>query len=120
MASEITAAGYQDLRDHIEATWQYIEIRDEEGDPLFRIGVSDDRVSWTHAPGAQVLVMEVVLSGSDEEIDGQMPLTVAGVALFTGAEGGSELAAESLAPFTFGAAEDELTIEFRVQVPRVE
>ena len=28
--AEITNAGYQDLRDHMQSTWKYIELRDDK------------------------------------------------------------------------------------------
>ena len=115
--SEIKTAGYQDLRDHIESTWAYIELRDNEGTAIVRIPVSDPRVSWTHSPGAQVLELTVTVKGSDADIP--VPQTIAGSALYKVAAAGNALSEETFTAFTIMAAEDEITIKHQVQVPQV-
>ena len=59
--AEITAKAYQDLRDYITANWKYIELRDEEGAPVIRLGVGDPRVTWTNVEGAQTLELTITI-----------------------------------------------------------
>ena len=35
--SVVQNAGYQDIRDYIQANWKYIELRDDEQDSVLRI-----------------------------------------------------------------------------------
>ena len=115
--AEIKAAGYQDLRDHIEATWTYHELRDVAGDPIVRLALSDSRVTWTHTPGAQVLELTTIITGSDVDIT--LPQDFAGSALYKVATVGSALSEETYTQFTIEATNDVLTIKHRVEVPKV-
>ena len=74
MATEFSAAGYSDLRAYIEANWKYIEVRKSTGEAILRKSTSDPRVNWRHEAGAQELILEIALSGSDAEIT--LPVTI--------------------------------------------
>lgn len=115
--TEIKPAGYQDLRNYIEANWEYIELRDDQGSAIVRLPITDDRVEWTHTPGAQTLEMTVTINGSDPDIS--LPQTVAGSALYKAASGGDAMSEKTFVPFTLMAAEDEITIRHQIQVPEV-
>lgn len=115
--SEIKTAGYQDLRDYIQATWTYIELRDNEGAAIIRLPATDPRVSWTHEPGAQTLELTAVIKGSDPDIS--LPQAIAGSALFKVDEGGEAISEETFIAFTLAAEEDEITIKHQLQVPQV-
>lgn len=115
--AEITSAGYQSVRDFIEANWVYIELRDDTSTPVLRLGVSDSRVSWTHNPGDQVLELTVVLKGSDADVP--LGTTFGGSAIFDVGTGGSALSEETFTPFTISVDEDQLTVKHRIEVPRV-
>ena len=114
----VTTNGYQDLRDHIQSTWKYIEIRDGSQAPVLRLecGV-DPRVTWTHLAGAQTLEMQAVIKGSDADIT--LPKTFAGAAIFKVASGGTALSAETFTAFDMTATTDQLTITYRIEVPEV-
>jgi hypothetical protein len=119
--ADATAVGYQDVRDYITSAsgWAHLEVQDAGGVALLRVNiVSDPRVSWTHAGGAQELEVTAVLTGSDADID--LADVAARSALFKAASGGSSLHTEVFAePFTFNNDADQLTIKHRLQVPTI-
>lgn len=119
--ADVAAAGYQDLRDYIAGAsgWAYLEIQDGSGNPHLRVNiVSDPRVSWTHAGGAQELEVTGVFTGSDADVD--LGDVFARSALFKGASGGSSMHTEVFAQtFTFNNDADQLTVKHRIQVPTI-
>lgn len=117
MATEFNAAGYQDLRDYIEANWKYIEIRKSTGEAILRKSTSDPRVSWKHEAGAQELILEIALSGSDAEIT--LPVTIDKSAIYKVATGGSALSEDTFTAVTLEDALDKITIQHKLQAPRI-
>lgn len=117
--SVVQNAGYQDIRDYIQANWKYIELRDEEQDPVLRIGIEDPRVTWTHIAGAQTLEMTCVIKGYDSDVAPLLPKTFAGAALFKVASGGSAMSEEEFTNFTMSSESDQLTIVYQLEVPEV-
>jgi hypothetical protein len=115
--AEITASAYQALRNYIQANWQYIELRDDAGNAIIRLSPSDSRVSWIHNAGDQVLKLQVVIKGSDADI--QKPQTFALSAIYDVATGGNAYSVESFTPFTIESDQDELTVIHSIQVPQV-
>lgn len=116
--AEITSAGYQSLRDFVQANWKYIELQNASGTAVLRIGIGDARVTWTHTAGAQTLQLQVVVKGTDTGI--VAGTTVIGrSAIFSVATGGSALSVETISPFTFEQTGDELTVIHQLQVPQV-
>ena len=119
MTRPITSAGYQDVRDHIVANWNYFAIYDEQENELLRIPTTDPRCTWVHAPGAQELDLQVVLKGTDADIASLMPVKVAFSGLFKVATGGDELSYDGFAEFNIASSADILTINHKVQVPQI-
>lgn len=117
--AEISANGYQDIRDRIQAGWQYIELRDGAGVAVVRLPESDSRVTWTHTPGAQTLELTVVVKGDDTDIAPLLPKTFGSAALYTVAANGNPMAVEAFTQFTMSTAADQLTVIFKVEVPQV-
>lgn len=117
MASELSAAGYQDLRTYINTNWAFIELRNAQNDAILRLGTTDPRVSWKHAAGAQELILQVEVSGSDSGIS--LPLTVAGSAIFKGASGGNAMSADTFTPVTLEDELDKVTIQHKIQIPEI-
>jgi len=115
--AEITAAGYQTIRDYVQANWNYVEIRDDVGAAIMRIPTSDPRCSWIHAPGAQVLQLQVVITGSDAEIT--LPKTIAGAAMYNVATGGDALAVDTFTGATLEAPADQVKIVINIEIPQV-
>jgi len=85
--------------------------------PIVRLNVSDARVTWTHAPGAQTLELTTIITGSDSDI--QLPQTFAASAIYKVATVGDALSVETFTQFTIEATSDQLTIKHRIEVPRV-
>lgn len=117
MATEITSAGYQSLRNFVQSTWTHIELRDEVGSAILRLDVDDSRVSWEQLAGAQTLELKIIVKGTDSEVT--LPRTFASSAIFSQASGGEELAMESFSPFTMEASGDELTVIHQLEIPQV-
>lgn len=117
--SVVQNAGYQDIRDYIQANWKYIELRDENQNPVLRIGIEDSRVTWTHTAGAQTLEMTCVIKGDDPDIAPLLPQTFAGAALFKVSSGGSAMSEEEFTTFTMSSENDQLTIIYQLEVPQI-
>jgi hypothetical protein len=115
--AEITTAGYQDIRDHIEATWIYVEFLDNSDDVILRLPLSDDRVDWTHAPSARTLELTTVITGSDVDIT--LPQDFRKSSIYKVATAGDALSLESFTIFTIEAESDQLTIKHRIEVPKI-
>ena len=56
--AEIKWFDHQDLRDHIESTWTYIELRNENNQAILRLPISDPRVHRVHSPGRSGVTAE--------------------------------------------------------------
>lgn len=117
--SVVQNAGYQDIRDYIQDNWKYIELRDEDQNPVLRIGIEDSRVTWTHTAGDQTLEMTCVIKGSDSDVADLLPQKFAGAALFKVESGGSAMSEEEFTTFTMSSESDQLTIVYQLEVPQV-
>lgn len=115
--SVMTNSGYQDIRDHVEATWTYFELRNGSQAPILRLPLSDNRVTWKHLAGSQTLDLEVIIKGSDADVT--LPTTFGGAALFKVASGGVALSEDPFTPFTMEATTDQLTLTYRIEIPEV-
>ena len=115
--AEITADGYQDLRDYIEANWDWISLRDDTDAEVLRLDPSDSRVTWTHASGDQTLVLEIVVQGSDSEIS--LPQTFAGSEIHKTSGSTTPFSDETYTQFTMESTNDQLTVEHEIEVPQV-
>ena len=115
--AEITQVGYQGIRDFIEANWKFIELKDDKGAKIVRLDTTDERVSFTHTPGAKTLELSIVITGSDVEVS--LPQTFAASAIFTSADGTEAVTAvEAFSPFEMTMAEDQITVRHRIEVPQ--
>ena len=114
--AEITTQAYQDIRDHIQNTWKFIELRDAQGTAVLRLSTDDSRVNWTHVQGERELKLQINVKGTDSEIT--IPQSFGASAVFNVETGGSEFSAESFTPFTIESDKDELTIVHAILVPR--
>ena len=113
--AEIREEGYQDIRDYIQSTWKYIELRNQST-PIIRLSVEDDRASWTHVPDSQVLELSITISGDDIPL----PSIITTSALYKFLDGGSAFSVEDLTPFTMIHFADELTVKHYIQIPKTE
>ena len=114
--AEITQVAYQDIRDHIQNTWKFIELRNAEGQAVLRLSTDDSRVNWTHVQGERELKLEINVKGTDAEIT--IPQSFGASAVYNVAVDGTEFSAESFTPFTIESDKDELTIVHAILVPR--
>ena len=115
--AEVTAEGYQSIRDFVQANWLYHSLRDDLDAEIIRISPTDARTSWTHVAGAQVLELTTTVTGADGDII--PPQTFAGSELYDVSSVGSPLADEIFTSFTIETDSDELTIKHRVEIPQV-
>ena len=117
--AEFSSAGYQSVRDLIQANWTFIEVRDNTGTAIVRLPGTDPRVTWTHTAGAQTLKRQVVIKGSDSDISSLLPKTFGSVAIFSVASGGDVLASETFTNFTMESTSDQITLVLNMEVPKV-
>lgn len=116
--AEITNAGYQSIRNYIENTWKFIELRDDAGAPILRLSTDDPRVTFTHAPESQVLELSIVIKGDDAGIT--LPQKFQSSVIFDQeAEGDALTPVEEFALFEMATTEDQITVRHRIEVPRV-
>lgn len=116
--AEITQVGYKGIRDFIQANWKFIELRNAQGVKIVRLSTDDQRVSFTHAAGAQTLELSIVITGADAEIT--LPTTFASSVLFTSGDSTEAVTAvESFSPFEMTMAEDQITVRHRIEVPQI-
>lgn len=115
--AEINTSGYQSIRDFIQSSWQYIELRDDTNAAIVRLSPSDSRVTWINNVGDQTLKLQIVVKGSDTDII--VPQTFASSAIYSVGTGGSAYSVESFTPFTMETDQDELTVIHSIQVPQV-
>jgi hypothetical protein len=113
---EITNAGYQEIRNYIQSSWNYVELRDADV-AIMRIPTSDPRCEWLHSVGDQVLKLQITLAGSDADIS--LPATMSGVALYNTSTGGEALTIGAFTAVTLEELEDQLKIIVQVEVPEV-
>ncbi|MGG0666962.1 hypothetical protein ABE073_00275 [Lederbergia citrisecunda] len=115
--AEISQAGYKSIREHIEASWNFIELQDDTGAKVVRLDTTDSRVSFTHNPGAEVLELSIVINGSDADIT--LPQVFASSAIYESA-GATEpvTASEPFSNFEMTMEEDQITVRHRIQVPQ--
>lgn len=115
--AEVTSNAYQDLRDYIQSSWKYIELKDDTGSSVVRLSPSDSRVSWTHSEGSQTLTLQIVVKGSESDIS--VPSTFAQSDIFNVETGGNALSTETFTAFTMESENDELTVTHNISVPQV-
>ena len=118
MPAPLTAAGYQDLREHVAAEWTHIAFFFETTE-LFRPPLSDSRVTVESDGTANPVTIRADLAGDDAEL-GSLPTSIDGTALFKVAEAGDALASNTHTVFTFSDAADECTFRHTVQLPVIE
>jgi hypothetical protein len=120
MATELTSAGYLDLRQAIQARWLYVSIRSDADAELLRLEIAADaRCTWQDNGTPNPTELVIALSGDDADISGVLPMTIAGTKLFKGAAGGDAMDGDTFTAATLASADpaDMLTITHKIQVP---
>lgn len=114
MATELPTAGYEDLRDHAQTAWDYVELVDDADAVVTRFQISTDtRASWV--TNGNVRELTVTVKGSDADIT--TPVTIVESRLFDVSTGGSALSADTFTGATLDADGDELTITHKLEIP---
>ncbi|WP_146553433.1 hypothetical protein [Rummeliibacillus sp. SL167] len=113
--AEITTNAYADLRNYILNNWKYIELQDDQSNPILRLSSADSRVTST-IEGNNVKIT-VVVKGSDADIT--TPITFAKSAIYNVATDGNALSEESFDNFTMQSENDELTVIHTIEVPHL-
>ncbi|OLS37914.1 hypothetical protein BTR22_05230 [Alkalihalophilus pseudofirmus] len=106
---EIKELGYQSLRSFIVNDWNKVIIRNTDNAQAFEL----DGLNWIHEPLNKELKFEMVIKGSDVDIN----TTASKLELYD--SNGNIVSEEEFEPFTFSNLEDELTITHTIEVPRV-
>ena len=115
--AEIREVGYQAIRDFIQGSWTYIELRDGAGTPVLRLDTGDARVSYTHEVLSQTLELTVTLTGSDADVN--LPQEFAQSALFSDGSSTNAYSIETFTSFTMESELDELTVKHQIEVPEL-
>lgn len=111
--AQVTEYGYETLRNFIETSWKYIELQNDKNAKIIRLGVGDPRVNWRHLDGERTLKLEIKITGKDITL----PATIAKIAIFDVATGGTVIASSLVEVTTLTQAIDELTVTASIQVP---
>lgn len=109
--SSITTYGYSAIQNYIASTFTYLELQDQNGNPIKRFNTSN---GLTITNVGQTIVYQVVATGDNTFID----KTVAKSVIYDSSTSTNAFAEESFSPFTFESEEDELTVKHTIQVPQ--
>lgn len=123
--AEITADGYQSLKDFVVSTtavpndWDHIALYDDAASEVTRLEIStDSRADWVDLDGDPIVAVEVRVSGSDSDIP--QPTTFEYAAIFddTAANSGRQVTQmEQYATRTIDQDGDAITVTHTVEIP---
>ncbi|GIO22491.1 hypothetical protein [Oceanobacillus sp. J11TS1] len=139
--AEITEKAYESLRQYIIDQWHYIELQDEDGNPIIRLSPDDPRVEWVHE---LIEKEEQVLKGYDpmgypiyetkiikklpntlqiqiiiKGVDISTPKTFAKSAIYDVRSDGEPLSIELFTPFVMINENDSITVVHNIEVPQL-
>jgi len=122
--AELTEQGYQTFRDYVDSSvstpnsWGYIEIYDDNSNPVTRVDiVNDSRSEWVKDGANNTLKIKLSLSGGDDDIDN--PVTVKESAIWTANPGGIQVTEkETFAEASLGGGDDTVNITHIIKVPQ--
>lgn len=129
MATELTNAGYESIRDLVRsaatapAQWDYIALIDDTGSEVTRVSITgDSRASWSEEDQDsdatdETMTATITVTGGDSDIS--TPVTIVESRLFDVSTGGSSLSEDTFTQATLEASSDQLKVEHKVEVPRV-
>jgi len=112
--ANINQYGYEKIRSWILGSWTFLELRSPDGTVLKRFGVADG-LTITGNATTQELEYRLVVNG-DATFLGQ---TVGKSVLFDSADSTNAIATEVFTAFEFLSADDQLTVNHRLQVPQI-
>lgn len=126
--TELRESGYQDLRDAADPTapspdpWAYVELRDDEDEPITRLEIEvDERAGWVHTGSSQYLRAEIEIAATDDDIqaDDENPVTIVGTASYAVADAGEEKGFDETHPITLAHESDEVVVTHTIEIPEV-
>lgn len=119
MPIEFDGSGYEWIRETlIRNSSLHIELQDSNGNAIVRLPLSDSRVSWTHAQGANPMELSVEINGSDSDIS--LPVTIDQAALFPDASSTDSLGpVQSVSTTELTQDADKATIKCPLEVPKI-
>lgn len=116
--SELTADGYQTIRDYVRSNWSHIEIYDDNGNAVTRVDIDgDNRSQWYDEDGDNVLKVEFDVTGSDGDVS--LPVTLQKSAIWDSGSGGNQVTVkEQFANATLNQSGDNVTITHTINIPQ--
>lgn len=122
MTQEVEQAGYEDLQNYISDNWDYIELVDDEGDAVTRIGVADERLNITiedtEDDGDNDTVRWTVeVQGSDEDIP--LGTTLEASRLFKEETGGDVFHTDTHESAPIASEDDTVQVQHDIEVPEI-
>lgn len=118
---DIYAEGYKDLRDYVQANYKYVALVDSSDNEIVRMEIGvDARAKWIHEAGANPLLLEVTVKGSDAEI--AEPCTLNKAYLYKTIDGTTKMAGGLHTIFTIESgdavsADDQMVLTFQFALP---
>ena len=123
IVGDIYAEGYQDLRDYVQANYKYIALVDNADNEVVRLEIGvDSRANWIHVAGANPLIVQVTVKGSDTEIT--EPCTLNKAYLYKTTVSAVKMAGGLHTPFTIesgdlGSADDSMVLTYQFELPKL-
>lgn len=119
--AEIAEAGYETLRDAIEAGWGYIELQTSAPAKIVRReidGVGSGATLEARENDGTTIVIKLIVVGSDVDMP-SLPVTAyQSVLKATDSDGADILSTEVLpTTFTFQDTDDQLSVYHKIEVP---
>lgn len=133
--AEILLNGYVSIREHIVQNWKKIVLLDASNAQVFTTNIDGVKARWTHTKETQQIktgetpwgeeifetveiqsnpVLEISLTVSGADVS--LPTTVAKIQVLDTKN--RIMTEETFTPFTFVTAQDELTLNVKIQVPQ--
>lgn len=120
---DIYNEGYLDLRNYVEANYKYVALVDSSDNEIVRMEIGvDSRAQWIHQAGANPLLLEVTVKGSDAEI--AEPCTLNKAYLYKTINGTTKMAGGLHTIFTIESgdavsADDQMVLTFQFALPQI-
>ena len=133
--AEITSNGYVSIREHIVQNWKKVVLLNDTNTQIFSTTIDGTKARWTHTKETQQIktgetpwgeeifetveiesnpTLEILITVSGADVS--LPSTVAKIQVLDTKN--RIMTEETFTPFTFETAQDELTLNVKIQVPQ--
>ena len=133
--AEIHSNGYVSIREYIVQNWKKVVLKDASDIQIFSTTIDGTKARWTHTKGTQQIktgetpwgeeifetveiesnpVLEISLTVSGADVS--LPSTVQKIQVLDTKN--RIMTEETFTPFRFETAQDELTLNVKIQVPQ--